>query len=235
MIPNKSLPDDIVRTVAAYDPGLACELNPIPKELHTYDLAVYATKHDRVGVLREVLVGVQVSDCQLMELIRVAVRCYSTQSVRFLYGSFRHQIDFDVLYILVSYAIYERHDQIAYFFVEETDIDLEHDGFRLFFAAVDSGNTHLVKTMLDQPRLREPSDHDNYALISAIKKNDMEMVDALVSHPKVDPHEPANEPFYTALELRNPWVARRLYDDYWVRLTLELDECDADDLRILCM
>lgn len=226
------IPDDLINLISSYDCGLMCILHQTNKIQHkiqhrdcTYELAEYAVKYDYIDVLQYVLDNNgKLCNSDIENLFEKSIIYCSVNCVKYLYNRYKNIMDDECICEYVAYAIQEEYMSIVYYFLNETEIDVEYDECKFLQIAVQMKNKILVQYLLDLPRMNYPSCQNNEALIQAIESRNHSIVDILVQHSKIDSHEPDNEPFRVAMDVEDRWIITKLYENDWVFKTLHLDD-----------
>ena len=200
---------------------------PIPIPDRTSSFIEHTIKTNRTWLFRDTLQKVIVDNDTIIHLFEISVLYDNVEACRLLctYPCIR----LETIFNYCIYAIRENLLKVAYFMINEFPIDLEQNDNILLTTAVQHNKRHVVKHLL--PKIEYPSDLHNTPLLTAIEQGNHKLVRTLLKHKNIEPHEPDNEPFRTALYNEDCWIVGQLLKDYRVRQTLTLDEEEKYLLR----
>ncbi len=211
------LPKDILKLVSRCDYALMRHLHPhypITRAECTSQFADNCAKHNDVRILDHILSHNTHPFALIEDIFETAVVHHATSIVRYLYKKYESEWDKDCICEYVIYCVSIKYLDIVYFFIDETNIDLEYNNNKILETATETRNERLVNHILNNPRLDDLG--ENEILLKLIQMRDYPMLRLMLNHPKVNAHEPDNEPMRLAIFLQDEWIVNKLWEDEWV-------------------
>lgn len=231
-----TLPKDILYIIASYDYSMMrlfhrCGLK-IKKKYCSYALLNYLTKYNDIELFQYCNQLYSLNEQREIEgLFDLSVIYDSVDITRFIYSHFT--ISNDIIYDYLLYGIQEECLDCVYYFINETNIDLETNDHQVICEAIRMNNYPLVIHLMNHDRIEDPSSQYNSPFITAIEYQNKKIFKYLLNHPKIDPHQPDNEPFKVALDMGNTWFMEKLLDNPYVSRTIQLDTEELERLYFI--
>lgn len=219
-----ALPTELVHHICRFDTALLewyyiySNKNIIPSDCTTPFL-FHLSSTDNIDLFTVVFKKMSSSlTLHLMNMLfEEAIMCESVRVFRFLIDNWNFQEDTVRQYL--SYAIHENCASIIPPMFEKYPYLIDSATLE---EAVYRNDYSLVKYILNHPLYAESS-ADNHAFIIAIQMSHRKIFRFMLTHSRVDAHEPDNEPLKQAIYSGNPWFVRELMQDPYVRANLQLD------------
>jgi len=239
-----NLPHHLIQEISKYDYSLMFTLFdagiPILPSQCTYKLIKFAVQNHHCKAMNFGFSHVNLSHSEVEELFETAVMYGNVNAVRYLYSTYYYSVfntcSYKSHYIseYIMYAIQEKYFEVVQFLLIDRTIELD---YQMILEAVENGNIQLVQDLLNNPQLDDPSyEGENEALIRAIELGNYDLVNVFCKCPNIDIHEPDNEPIKVAIDYGETKIVRLLFQDRWVKATLQLDSEQIHTLkRILVM
>jgi hypothetical protein len=229
------LPNHLIYYIAQYDYDLLCTLFYLKFKIHPEDCSFGLLKH----IIRKhhstffsyCLQNNLVQDKHVLELFEYSVMYDSVKITKSICN--QYVIPDSVLHEYAVYGIQENCLKVVYYMLHELQIPLDTNEYELLVVAIRNENPPLVDYLLNHPRLDEPSSGRNLPFLTAIECQNRKIFLKLLKHPKIDPHEPDNEPFRFALEIGNDWILETMLRNKWIKRTLDLDYDERARLRFI--
>lgn len=229
------LPTDIVYIICSFDYRLLRLIYHwgfnIQKPDCSYLFLRYLVKHNDLKLFHHCIKYIEHNEEELRCLFDLSVIYSSIDIVRELH--MMNIITNEDIFEYCIYSIQENLTECINFFVKETDIDLQYNDYQIICEAIRVNNHNLVQQILDDIRVEDPSDESNSVLITSIICQNKKIFTYLVNHPKIEVHQPDNEPFRIALEIGNKWFVNKLMSNPYVIRTLQLDYEEYQKLHMI--
>ena len=234
------LPIEIINLISEYDYEIMCKLhlsniNLIYPRNCTYELAEYTAKHDYVDIFDYILTHnntLSKNIAEIENLFETAVLSYSTDIVKYIFKQYNQDFYHDFVHFYILHTIHQKYTDIVYFLINQPSTNIEYNNGEILKASIENNDVSLTQYILNHPNTEDPSYYCDYnPLVHAIELGNSYIIDTILNHPKIDPHEPDNEPFYTAMDNGDGTTLEQLLQNDYVQETLDLDYEERRRLR----
>lgn len=212
------LNSDLLYQIMRWDYGLTLMYYdmtryPIPLADRTHSFIQYIVRNNRIVLVADTIRRVPIHKYDMIDLFEIAVVYESIDVCRLLCGTLQPT----TLFTYCLYAVRENVMRVALLLVDEFISDIGQDGHMLLTTAIKYNRIAFVRHIL--PRVDDPS---NRPFLTAVRLKRHAIIQLLLRHKHIQPHQPNNRAFHIALANSDYWCMNELMNEYRVRrLVLE--------------